>query len=260
MLAWHRGALMTIILLLSLWALSSPMLAGERVVVFAAASMTNALAEIERNFESETGHELVVSLAASSALARQIQQGAPAHVFIPANPDWMDVLEREGWLESGSRFDLLSNRIVLIAHGPQAPSVSLGSGLDLVEMLDGGRLAMALVEAVPAGIYGKAALEHFGLWADVRSSVAQADNVRAALALVARGEAPYGVVYATDAAADERVSTVATFPQDAHPPVVYPASIITGRQSPAVQAFVDYLRGPEARAAFERQGFVFVTP
>lgn len=234
-------------------------LASQRVVVFAAASMTNALAEIELAFEAETGHELVVSLAASSALARQIQQGAPADVFISANPDWMDVLERDGLLEPDTRFDLLNNRIVLIAHGAEASSVTLGPDLDLVAMLKGGRLAMALVDAVPAGIYGKAALEHFGLWGELQASVAQADNVRAALALVARGEAPYGVVYATDAVAEERVSVVATFPGNAHPPIVYPASVIAGRQTAAVQAFVDYLRGAEAQAVFERQGFAFAT-
>ena len=235
-------------------------LASQRVVVFAAASMTNALAEIELAFEAATGHELVVSLAGSSALARQIQQGAPADVFVSANPDWMDVLERDGLLEPGTRFDLLNNRIVLIAHGAEASPVTLGPDLDIVAMLKGGRLAMALVEAVPAGIYGKAALEHFGLWAVVQPSVAQADNVRAALALVARGEAPYGVVYATDAVAEERVSVVATFPENAHPAIVYPASVIAGRQSPAVQAFIDYLRGAEAQAVFERQGCAFATP
>jgi len=240
--------------------LSGCTFAGERVVVFAAASMTNAMAEIEQGFESATGGDLVVSLAASSALARQIQQGAPADVFISANPDWMDALAADGLLVAGSRLDLLNNRLVLIAHGPEGGSLSLGPDLDLVALLEGGRLAMALVDAVPAGIYGKTALDHLGLWSSVEASVAQTDNVRAALALVARGETPYGVVYATDAAAENRVSVVATFPAASHPPIVYPAAVLTGRNTPAVSAFRDYLLGPAARAAFERQGFAVVTP
>jgi molybdate transport system substrate-binding protein len=231
---------------------------ADQVTVFAAASMTNAMTEVEQRFEAATGHEVVVSLAASSALARQIQQGAPADVFISANPDWMDVLENDGLVEPESRFDLLNNTIVLIAHGAEAESVELGPGLDLVSLLDGGRLVMALVEAAPAGIYGKAALESLGLWSAVEASVAQADNVRAALALVARGEAPYGIVYATDAVAEGRVSVVASFPAEMHPPIVYPAAVIAGRASPVVERFMDYLRGPEGRAAFERQGFVFI--
>ncbi|MEE4637657.1 MAG: molybdate ABC transporter substrate-binding protein [Wenzhouxiangella sp.] len=231
---------------------------ADQVTVFAAASMTNALAEIEQRFEETTGHEVVVSLAASSALARQIQQGAPADIYISANPNWMDVLEGDGLVEPGSRFDLLNNAIVLVAHGTGAPVVELGPGLDLVGLLDGGRLAMALVEAVPAGIYGKAALESLGLWSVAAPSVAQADNVRAALALVARGEAPYGIVYATDAVAEDQVSVVATFPAETHPPIVYPAAVMAGRASPLVEQFMTYLRGPEGRAAFERQGFVFI--
>jgi molybdate transport system substrate-binding protein len=231
---------------------------AEQITVFAAASMTNAMAEVEERFEAATGHEVVVSLAASSALARQIQQGAPADVFISANPDWMDVVEGDGLVEPDSRFDLLNNTIVLIAHGTDAAAVEMGPDLDLAGLLDGGRLVMALVEAVPAGIYGKAALESLGLWSVVAPSVAQADNVRAALALVARGEAPYGIVYATDAVAEEQVSVVATFPAETHPPIVYPAAVVAGRDSPLVEQFMAYLRGPEARAAFERQGFVFI--
>ncbi|MFP4207397.1 MAG: molybdate ABC transporter substrate-binding protein [Wenzhouxiangella sp.] len=231
---------------------------ADRVTVFAAASMTNALVEVKQRFEAATRHELVVSLAASSALARQIQQGAPADIFIPANPSWMDVLEQDGLIEPGSRFDLLNNTMVLIAHGTQAAPVALGPELDLLELLAGGRLAMALVEAVPAGIYGKAGLESLGLWAAVEASVAQTDNARAALALVARGEAPFGIVYATDAVAEDRVSVVATFPPTTHPPIVYPAAVVADRATPAVNEVMTYLRGPEARAAFQRQGFVVV--
>lgn len=230
---------------------------AEDITVFAAASMTNALAEIEENFEAETGHSLAISLAGSSALARQIQQGAPADIFISANPGWMDTLEEEGLVEPGTRFDLLNNSIVLIAAG-DADAVEITPDLDLAGLLDGGRLAMALVDAVPAGIYGKASLESLGLWDDVEAQVAQADNVRAALALVATGEAPYGIVYATDAAAEAGVTVVGTFPADSHPAIVYPAADLAGRDVPAETEFLEYLKGAEARAAFERQGFVVV--
>lgn len=232
---------------------------AEEITVFAAASMTNAMAEIEERFEAETGHDLSVSLAGSSALARQIQQGAPADVFISANPGWMDALEEDGLLEPGTRFDLLNNAIVLIAHGTDADEVEVGADMDLPALLADGKLAMALVDAVPAGIYGKAALEHLGLWETVAPQVVQADNVRAALALVSLGEAPYGIVYATDAVADDNVTVVATFPKDSHPPIVYPAADIAGGDTGAEAEFLDYLRGPVARAAFERQGFVVVT-
>ncbi|WP_320177893.1 molybdate ABC transporter substrate-binding protein [Roseovarius pacificus] len=232
---------------------------AEEITVFAAASMTNAMAEIEERFEAETGHDLLVSLAGSSALARQIQQGAPADVFISANPGWMDALEEDGLLEPGTRFDLLNNAIVLIAHGTDADKVEIGPEMDLPALLAGGKLAMALVDAVPAGMYGKAALEHLGQWETVAPQVVQADNVRAALALVSLGEAPYGIVYATDAVADDKVTVVATFPKDSHPPIVYPAADIAGRDTGAEAEFLDYLRGPVARAAFERQGFVVVT-
>ncbi|WP_406676093.1 molybdate ABC transporter substrate-binding protein [Roseicyclus sediminis] len=233
--------------------------AAERVTVFAAASLTTALAEVEAGFEAETGHDLVVSLAGSSALARQIQQGAPADVFISASPDWMDVLEAEGLLSPGTRADLLGNRLVLVAYGPEAPEVVVAPGFDLVGLLDGGRLAMALVEAVPAGIYGRAALEHLGLWDDVAPHVAETDNVRTALALVAQGEAPLGIVYASDAiAAEAEVSVVFTFPEDSHPPIVYPAAALAGRDGEGVAAFLTYLRSDAARAAFERQGFTML--
>ncbi|MCR8549122.1 molybdate ABC transporter substrate-binding protein [Salipiger sp. P9] len=245
-------------LALSLAALAPGAASADEITVFAAASMTNALAEIEQGFEAASGHDLVVSLAGSSALARQIQQGAPADIFVSANPGWMDTLEADGLVEPGTRFDLLNNAIVLIAHGADAAPVEIGPDTDLAGLLGEGRLAMALVDAVPAGIYGKASLESLGLWESVAPQVAQSDNVRAALALVATGEAPYGIVYATDAAAEDSVSVVGTFPADSHPPIVYPAADLANRDFPAETEFLDYLRGAEARAAFERQGFVVV--
>ncbi|MDA0962894.1 MAG: molybdate ABC transporter substrate-binding protein [Proteobacteria bacterium] len=233
--------------------------AAEDITVFAAASMANALMDIEAGFEAATGHDLVVSLAGSSALARQIQQGAPADIFISASADWMDLIEAEGLIEPGTRFDLLGNSIVLVAFGDAQP-VEIGPDLDLSGLLGDGRLAMALVDSVPAGIYGKAALESLGLWDRVEAQVAQADNVRAALAFVATGEAPYGIVYATDAAAAENVTILGTFPADSHPPIVYPLADLANRDTPGAAAFLDYLRSPEARAAFARQGFTMLVP
>ena len=243
-------------LVIAVSACSPTIAAADEITVFAAASMTNAMAEIETNFEAATGHDVIVSLAGSSALARQIQQGAPADIFISANPGWMDTLENDGLVEEGTRFDLLNNSIVLIAHGTDAPAVEIGADMDLSGLLGDGRMAMALVDAVPAGIYGKASLETLGLWDDVEAQVAQSDNVRAALALVATGEAPYGIVYSTDAAAEDNVTVVGTFPADSHPSIVYPAADLANRDFPAEAEFLEYLRGLEAREAFERQGFV----
>ena len=229
---------------------------AEQVTVFAAASLKNAMDDIVASYQAQSGHSVVVSLAGSSALAKQIQQGAPADIFISANPDWMDLLEAEGLLEDGSRRDLLGNSLVLVAHGTDAAPVTIGPDLDLPALLGDGRLAMALVDSVPAGIYGKAALEHLGLWQEVAPSVAQSDNVRAALALVATGEAPFGIVYATDAGAEDRVTVAGRFPADSHPPILYPVADLANRDSAAEEDFLTYLQGAEARAAFDRAGFV----
>ncbi|MEZ5720704.1 MAG: molybdate ABC transporter substrate-binding protein [Paracoccaceae bacterium] len=233
---------------------------ADETLVFAAASMKTALDEIADDFAATTGHGAAISYAGSSALARQIQAGAPADVFISANVDWMDVLEAEGRIAPESRVDLVGNAIVLIAADPEAATVAITPEFDLAGLLDGGRLAMALVDAVPAGIYGKAALDTLGLWTSVASQVAQTDNVRAALALVATGAAPYGVVYRSDAIAEPRVHVVATFPEESHPPIVYPVAMIAGHDGAAPRAFLDTLRSPEARAVFEAQGFTWLGP
>lgn len=246
-------------LAVALGAFAPTIAAADQVVVFAAASLTTALAEIEAGFEAATGHDLVVSLGGSSALAQQIRQGAPADIFISASPDWMDAIEADGLIEPGGRFDLLGNSLVLIAHGREAAPVEIAPGFDLDGRLGDGRLAMALVDAVPAGIYGKAALTHLGLWDALAPRVAQADNVRAALALVALGEAPYGIVYATDAKAEDNVTIVGTFPPESHPAIVYPVADLALRDGPAEAAFLDYLRSDEARARFEGQGFVVLS-
>ncbi|MBZ0124041.1 MAG: molybdate ABC transporter substrate-binding protein [Roseovarius sp.] len=234
-------------------AMALPAAAG-RLTVFAAASLKTALDEVAGAYAAQTGDEVTLSYAGSSALARQIALGAPADVFVSANPQWMDWLEAEGRIEAGTRADLLGNRLVLIGPAGAMP-VTIGPGMDLARRLGDGWLAMALVDAVPAGIYGKAALQSLGEWQGVADKVAQADNVRAALMLVALGEAAMGVVYATDAAVEDAVGVLGVFPADSHPPIVYPAAAVRGRASPAARAFLDYLRGAEARAIFERHGF-----
>ncbi|NMM46672.1 molybdate ABC transporter substrate-binding protein [Rhodospirillaceae bacterium KN72] len=249
------GGLSVAVGLLMGMAAMSPVLADD-ITVFAAASMKNAMDEVAESWQAETGHTATVSLAGSSALARQIQQGAPADIFISANVGWMDMLQKEGQIDPASRFDLLSNALVLIAYGADAKPVTIESGFDLAGMLGDGRLAMALVDAVPAGKYGKAALEALGIWDAVAPKVAQADNVRAALALVATGEAPLGVVYATDAvAAGDSVTVIGTFPGDSHPPIVYPAARVVASENPLAGDFLTFLKSEKARAAFERQGF-----
>jgi molybdate transport system substrate-binding protein len=232
--------------------------AGE-VTVFAAASLKTALDAVAAQFHDAGGVRVQVSYAGSSALARQIQQGAPAQLFISANSEWMDVLETDGLLAPGTRTDLLTNRLVLIAASDSTVTLDLTPGPDagasLAGALGDGRLAMALVDAVPAGIYGRAALQSLDLWDSVAGHVAQADNVRAALWLVAMGEAPLGIVYATDAAAEPQVRVLATFPESSHPPIVYPAAILAEGDTPEARAFLTFLTGPGAGAVFTGHGF-----
>ena len=236
---------------------AAPVAAAE-VVVFAAASMKTALDEFAAKWMEKTGHAVVVSYAGSNALARQIVAGAPADIFLSAAVEWMDEVEKAGLLAEGTRADLFGNSLVLVAHGKDAPALEVGPDLDLAGLLGDGKLAMALVDAVPAGRYGKAALISLGLWDAVAPAVAQADNVRAALALVSIGEAPLGVVYATDAAADDRVTVVGAFPEGSHPPIVYPGALLADAADEAGRAFFAALRSPEAKAAFAAQGFAIL--
>ena len=244
---------LTLITALSL-ALSTPA-AAEDVLVFAAASMRNALDAFAAAWMAETGHGVTISYAGSNQLAQQIIAGAPADIFISAAVNWMDAVEGAGLVVEGTRADLLGNTLVLIAHGQGAEPVVIDADLDLAGMLGGERLAMALVDAVPAGQYGKAALETLGLWPSVEPLVAQSDNVRAALALVSTGEAPLGIVYTTDAAAEDNVTILGTFPADSYPPIRYPAALLTEAADAADRAFFDALRSDAARAAFEAAGF-----
>jgi molybdate transport system substrate-binding protein len=225
-----------------------------RVTVFAAASLKNALDAVNVKWQEQTGAPAVISYAASSTLAKQIENGAPADIYISADLKWMDYLQQHHLIEPQTRIDLLGNQLVLIAPKDNAVRATIAAGFPLARLLGAGRLAMADPAAVPAGIYGKAALTRLGVWPSVADRVAAAENVRAALALVARGETPLGIVYKTDAAVEPAVRIVATFPPDSHPPIVYPMAL-TRTARPAAAAFAAYLRGPAARAIFTAQGF-----
>ena len=225
------------------------------LVIFAAASLKNALDEIAANWTKDGKAAPRISYGASSALAKQLEQGAPADLFLSADIDWMDYVEKKDLIKKDTRVDLLGNKIVLIAPRDSKVALNIGPGFDLARALGGGKLAMANVDAVPAGKYGKAALEKLGAWNGVKSSIAQAENVRAALLLVARGEAPMGIVYSTDAAAEPSVKIVDAFPADSHPPIIYPAAVAKHARSADARAFLDYLESSKARPAFEKQGF-----
>lgn len=229
---------------------------GKELVVFAAASMKNALDEATAAWVKETGKSAPkISYAASSALAKQIEQGAPADIFLSADLDWMDYVAGKNLIKPDTRVNLLANRIVLVAPKDSTAQVTLAPGVDLAAVLGSGRLAMANVDSVPAGKYGKAALEKLGGWDKVKDKLAQADNVRATLLLVSRGEAPLGIVYATDAAADQNVKIVASFPQDSHAPIIYPIAVTKDTTNPDAKVFLDYLRSAAAKPFFEKQGF-----
>jgi len=223
------------------------------VTVFAAASLTDSLKQAADAYKARTGTAVTLSFNASSTLARQIEQGAPADVFFSADTDWMDYLKKAGQIAPGTRRDLLGNRLVLVAATDAKPVPRIAPGFDLAGALGNGKLAMADPASVPAGKYGKAALTALGVWDKVAAKVVQAENVRVALEYVARGEAPFGIVYATDAKVAP-VKVVGTFPENSHPPIIYPIAL-TKAASPAARAFLTFLEGPEARAIFEKAGF-----
>jgi molybdate transport system substrate-binding protein len=223
------------------------------IVVFAAVSLKNALDAVAPTFEQATGKRVAISYGASSALARQIEAGAPADLFISADLDWMDYVAERKLIRPETRRNLVGNRLVVIApaDGPRALDLKPGA---LAAALGQGRLAMGIVASVPAGRYGKAALEQMGLWAEVSGRLAEAENVRAALAFVARGEAPLGIVYETDSRAEPKVRVVARFPETSHPPIVYPVAL-TASARPEAARFLEALRVPAATAILAREGF-----
>lgn len=229
------------------------------VIVFAAASTKNALDEIAKLWTAKSNPEVKTSYASSSALAKQIEAGAPADLFISADLDWMNYVDQKNLIKAGTRFNLLGNSIVLVASKDwTAADVKIAPNFPLATLLGDGRLAMADVSTVPAGKYGKASLEKLGVWNSVSGKLAQAENVRAALALVGRGEAPLGIVYKTDAASEPNVKIVGSFPADTHAPIVYPAAQLGNSKNPKASEFLRFLAGPEAKAIFERNGFTFI--
>jgi molybdate transport system substrate-binding protein len=229
--------------------------AADSLTIFAAASLKETLGQIADDWTKDTGKPIKVSFAASSALAKQIDEGAPADVFISADLNWMDHLEKGGQLLDDSRVNLLGNRIVLVEAASAKATTQIKPGFDLASLLGSGRLAMGNVASVPAGIYGKAALTKLGVWDSVKDKIAQADNVRSALLLVSRQEAPFGIVYETDAKVDPGVKIVDRFPQDSHPPIIYPADVVKTSKNPDAEAFMAYLQSAKAAQIFTAAGF-----
>ncbi|MEG4644879.1 molybdate ABC transporter substrate-binding protein [Paracoccus sp. P2] len=229
----------------------APAAQADEITIFAAASLKDALDEIAADWQASHGDTVVISYAGSSQLAKQIQEGAPADLFISASTAWMDAVQDSGDIDPATRRDLLGNTLVLVGTGKPAEAAVT----ELPGLLGDGKLAMAMVDSVPAGQYGKAALTALGLWEQVEGQVAQADNVRAALKLVATGEAPLGIVYGSDAVAEPGVGVVATFPADSHEQITYPAAVTRAADTPQAAAFLDSLSQEPARSVFESQGF-----
>jgi molybdate transport system substrate-binding protein len=255
----HRLAGVFFSLAILCGAASSPVVAQDNsLTVFAAASMKNALDDIDAAYTARTGIRIVASYAASSALAKQIEQGAPADVFVSADTDWMDYAMRKKTIGESTRVNLLGNSIVLITPKDSSiDHVAIGPGFELAKLAGGGKIATGDVKAVPAGKYAKAALEKLGAWQTVESKFAMAENVRAALTLVTRGEAALGIVYATDARVEPGVKIVGTFPPESHPPVIYPVAATTTAKAEAAD-YLAFLRSSVAKTIFEKYGFTFL--
>jgi molybdate transport system substrate-binding protein len=225
------------------------------ITIFAAASLKESLDENIKAFAAKTGNQVRVSYAGSNALARQIESGAPADLFISADEEWMDYVAQKNLLAPGTRRNLVVNSLVLIAPAASTTQLTIAPKFPLAASLKGGRLALANPQAVPIGKYAKAALTTLGVWGDVETLITNSENVRSALMLVALGETPLGIVYATDAKAEPKVRVVDTFAANLHPPVVYPAAVIAGKLNPVTQSLLDYLVGDEGRAVWVRYGF-----
>ena len=235
-------------------ALALPASAAE-ITVFAASSLKTALDTIAADWGKQTGNTVTISYESSAKLAKQIQAGAPADLFISASKQWMDILADAKLIKPESRKDILGNTLILIAADKAAAKVDLVKGVDLAKLVGDSKLAMGMVDSVPAGQYGKEALTNLGAWDAVEPKVAQTENVRAALKLVDTGEAAFGIVYASDAKSDDKVAVVGTFPDDSHKPIIYPAALMTSAK-PEAQAFLDDLTSDAAKAIFTAQGFI----
>ena len=254
----YKSPFALIVLLAGLLAPAGFAHAQDALTVFAAASLKNALDDVDTAYSKKAGVKVVVSYAASSALMKQIEQGAPADVFASADLDWMDYGSRKKVIKNASRLNLLGNRIVLIApKDSKLGEVAIGPGFDLAGLAGDGRIVTADMQSVPAGKYAKAALETLGAWAAAAPKFAMTENVRAALALVARGEAALGIVYETDAKVEPNVKIVGRFPPDSHPPIVYPVAATMGAK-PEADDYLAFLRSRAAKVIFERYGFTFL--
>ena len=251
--------LSTVLGLLAAIACAQPAIAQESITVFAAASLKNALDDTDAAFTKATGVKVVASYAASSALAKQIESGAPADVFISADLKWMDYVADKKLIKADTRVNLLGNKLVLIAPADsKLGNVKIEKGFDIAKLAGDGRIAVADVKAVPAGLYAKAALENLGAWAAAEPKLAQAENVRATLAFVARGETPIGIVYETDAKVEPKVRIIGVFPDGSYPPVTYPAAETAASKSSAAARYLTFLRGAAAKVIFEKYGFSFL--
>lgn len=249
------AALLSCLLALTLCGLPARAAVPQRLTVFAAASLQESLDAAAKLWTGRSGQPVVVSYAGSSALARQIEQGAPADVFVSADLAWMDHLQERGLIDPATRSLLARNRLVLVAPSSSAAAVSLRAGELRAALGTDGRLALAQTAGVPAGRYARQALQSLGLWNEVRDRLAESDNVRAALAYVARGEAPLGIVYATDAQAEAKVRVLARIPPEHHETIVYPMARVASADAAHADGFLHFLAGPEARAVFARAGF-----
>lgn len=236
--------------------LTGQAVAAEKITVFAAASLTNALQDIANRYQQGKEVKIVSSFASSSTLARQIEQGAPADLFISADQQWMDYAAQKKSIEEASRYTLLGNELVLVApKEAKSPRVTLSKNTDWKSLLQGQRLSVGDPDHVPAGLYAKEALQSLGAWSTLEPMLARGNSVRAALALVERNETPYGIVYGSDAVASSKVAVVGVFPADSHKPVEYPMAKVKGHDTAGVVAFYHYLKGPEAAAVFKHYGF-----
>ena len=227
------------------------------LTVFAAASLTDALNDVGKTYQAKTGKVPVFSFTASSVLARQIEASVGTDVFISADTDWMDYLDNRGLIAHDTRKNLLGNHLVLIAPVDSNVTLTIAPHFDLLGALNGGRLSIADPDTVPAGKYARTALTTLGVWNSVVDHLVNAENVRVALVYVARGEAPLGIVYTTDALSEKRVHIVGTFPENTHAAIVYPAALVKDAK-PEARAFLDFLSGPEATAIFQKNGFVIL--
>jgi molybdate transport system substrate-binding protein len=256
--AMQRVVVLVTCLLLAACAWADRGLAQERLVVFAAASLKDALDEINATYKQAKGADVVASYAGSSQLIKQIEQGAPADVFISADVESMDYGMEKKVVREATRINLLGNRLVLVAPAKAKTSnATINPDLDLAALAGNGRIAVGDVRSVPAGRYAQAALQKLGLWAAVQPKLAMVENVRVALALVAREEAPLGIVYETDARAEPKVKVIGAFAPDSHSPVVYPAALTTTAKAGAT-GYLEFLQSPAARAIFEKRGFTIL--